>query len=355
MATAKKMVWVCQGTGAPTLANFNLNETTDALEYLFQAEEAVTITKLGVRISANTSPPTYKISLQGVDASGNPDGTIKGGGTPASKTFTPASTGFQWFTLDNSYTCTRGEYLSVIVKYDSGTIGVGTNFSAFTSTSIASFAMPPYVIQNDATVRTKQTTAPCFGYASSSVAYGCPVTAVISSSFSSGSSPPERGNKFNFPTTWFSTYKISGIAWSGTLTAGTTYDVVLYDSDGSTVLQNTVGVDTDFDPSGASTRNRYVWFDETTLSTLNAGSNYYITIKPSATSLSMYGFTVATNTDLEAWPLGANVISSTRSGGTFTDSDVSRYEINFIIDDITAPAGGGIVGQYVKSGNIGTY
>ncbi len=117
MADAKQMLL---GAPAPvrtalSFSNFSLNQNTDQLEFVFQAPEAITITKLGYRYGVRTGTcPTYIHSLQGVGTDGNPDGAVKGGGSPASKTFTPPADTtfnglFKYNTLDNAYTCARGE------------------------------------------------------------------------------------------------------------------------------------------------------------------------------------------------------------------------------------------------------
>src|SRR5438105_4685448 len=85
--------------------SFALDQTTDQIEYIFQAAEAITITRLGFRYGTRTgTPPTYQVSLQGVDGTGVPDGTVKGGGSPASATFTPPADAtwdatWRWVTL----------------------------------------------------------------------------------------------------------------------------------------------------------------------------------------------------------------------------------------------------------------
>src|SRR5262245_37730924 len=83
-----------QVTATLSLTNFDLNQSTDQLEFIFQAREGVQIRSLGIRLNTQTLSPNYKISLQGVNASGNPDGVIKGGGTPASAVFNPTSLGW---------------------------------------------------------------------------------------------------------------------------------------------------------------------------------------------------------------------------------------------------------------------
>lgn len=332
------------GGTTPSVGNFTLNQATDAWETIFQAVEDATITALGYRQGTLTgSAPVFKISLQGVDGSGNPDGTILGGGSPASKTFTPTSGNnntWTWQTLDNSIAVTRGQLLSIVIARDSGTID-GSNNCSFASTAALGVTVGmPYNIQNDNGVRTRQVTSPIFGYKSSTRVYGQPCQTAQAVGYNSGSTPDERANLLNIPTTWWSTYKIIGVAWYGVLAAATTVDIVLYDSDGSTVLQS-ITLDSDYTQS-VSNRRFEMLFDESTLSTLNAGTNYYLAVKPAATSHTLAGVTVSATADLDAYVAGASVCqaASRTDAGAWTTDNTTRWAINPIVADITAPSGG---------------
>lgn len=358
MASAKKLeLYFGPGTlqSAPSATNFVLNANNDQMEYIFPADEAATLTRLGFRYGVRAgTPPTFKISLQGVDTSGHPDGTIKGGGTPASKTFTPPADTtwngtWRWLTLDNAYVCTRGEMLSIVIAYDSGTID-GSNNSSFTQTVAMFQGGCIYSIQNDAGSRTKGDTA-CFGYGSAGTAYGRPTETIFATNFTSASTPDERGIKFTFPADWCDTFKVSGFHWWGADTAGGSITCNLYDTNGTSVLQ-TVAHDADHSSSVTGTRWRRIMFDEATLSTLSAGGAYRLTLAPDANAITLHGNQVDAADDMEAWPMGANVIGTSQTdGGGFSDDATMRYGIGLILDDITEPTGGS--GGFVIGGGCG--
>ncbi len=345
-----------QGT-APTVTNFTLNQTTDQLEVIFQAFEDATITRLGLRQGTVTgTAPSYKISLQGFDASGLPDGTIKGGGSPASTTFTPVAGGnntWAWKTLDNSFAVTRGSFYAWVIAYNSGTIDGSNNCSFGSFSSVGVSPGLPFPIQNDAGSRTKQAGTPIFGYGSTGVAYGTPGNAFSASNFNSGSTPDEKASLINIPTTWCSTYKIVGAAWYGSSAAGTAYDLKLYDTDGTTVLQS-INLDTDADEATGG-RRRMVFFDESSLSSLVAGSSYRLAIVPGGTNIALAAFSVGATADLDAYAGGASICQgSTRAdAGSWTNDNLTRYGINPILADITAPSSGGggaIIGSPIVRG-----
>jgi hypothetical protein len=331
---------------SPGFTTFTLDASTDAMEFIFQAPESIVITKLGFRYGARTgTPPTFKISLQGVDGSGNPDGTIKGGGSPASATFTPpASTAWdgtwQWVTLANSYTCARGELLALVIKFDSGTID-GSNNSSFTELVNAGSEAQgfPYAIQNNAGARTKRPLLPVYGYASSTTAYGNPCeTAIAKAVFGSTDNPDEVGMTFNLPAGWGDTYKVVGVRFLISPNAGSTLDVTIYDTDGSTVLQR-VAYDTDHGTT--STAQYEILFDEATLSTLNFGSTYRVSVAPAGT-ITLYGLQVDAAADWDAWPGGQDFAYSTRvDAGAWTQDATKRLLLELILADVTEPAGGG--------------
>lgn len=343
-----------QGAGFVT---FVLDAATDILEWIFQAPAAITITRLGFRYGLRTgTPPTYRISLQGVDADGLPNGVIKGATNNALKTFTPPAdttwnSTWQWQTLVESYTCTRGEWLAIVIDYSAGTID-GTNNSTFTSvfSSGAGRTGHPYAIQNNAGVRTRQVENPVYGYASATVTYGCPVEAMTFTGFSSGSTPNEYGLTFNLPAAWGATYQVVGIKWFGQ-TANSTGDsctISLYDADGDpgTVLQSIV-YDWDMNATpgsaGGNTRNNTIYFDEATLASLNFGTTYHVGIRADQVSVGMTVTVMNLDAaaDRAAWPGGENFNACTRAGGVWTEDTAARPLIALILADWTEPAGGG--------------
>lgn len=327
-------------------ANFALNQTTDQVEWIFMTEEAVTITKLGFRYGVRTgTPPTYSISLQGVGTTGNPDGTIKGGGSPASATFTPpASTAWnstwQWITLSNSYTATRGEALAIVIVYSSGTVSGSHNSSFTTSNDSGAYLLHPYDIQNNAGTRSRPNGMAWYGYASSSRAYGFPIQDIENTTIHAGTTPDEQALRFLLPATFGSTYKVRGARLTMKAdTAGSTFKVILYD--GTTVLQN-VTLDNDFQGSVGSIRSYEIFFDEATLSTLNFGSVYRLALQPvgAAGIYFICNLLMAANADLSALPGGIQWYQSTRTdAGAWTDDTVRRPQVELIIDDWTVAAG----------------
>jgi hypothetical protein len=361
--------------GSPaTFNNFTCDQSADAAEFIFQAppDGSITITQLGIRLATITgTTPTYRISLQGVDAAtGNPDGTIKGGGSPASKTFSPSSLGWSnntwhWLTLDNSYATSNGEYLAVVIDYSTGTVDVSNNAS-FTLTNSAIPLGFPYVIANNNGSRSKQSLQPIFGYKTASAAYGYPLDSAAATAVANNTgTADEYGIKFSLPAAWGNTYKIKGVRFHGAFnqTAGGTTDFILYSGSdttaanstgavGETTVQQQVSYDHDYRANLHGVHD--IYFDEATLATLYHGATYRLMVRPTTTTnVTIHRFQMAAASDWDAWCGRQNVTQSTRldAAGNFTDDTTWRPAISPILADITEPAGGG--GLLTHSGMVG--
>jgi hypothetical protein len=85
------------------------------------------------------------------------------------------------------------------------------------------------------------------------------------------------------------------------------------------------------------------YFDESTLSTLNFGSTYYLLFEPqTANNVTLRGLTVSgTAADWDAWPGGQNFAYGTWSANVFTPAATQRLFCDLILADWTEPTGGG--------------
>lgn len=367
MADAKKLrlatmpYWPTNSTG--NLGTFTLDATTDALEFVFNSQSDAAVTRLGVYVSARTgAQPTYQISLQGVDASGNPDGTIKGGGSPASATFTPSADGWLWVTLANSYTPARGDFLALVVKYSSGTIGGSNNtaFAARMQNLDGTTNRFPYHIENNAGSRSRSnaTSRGVFAYGGAATAFGFPANGSLASENMLGNAGESLALKHTLPADWGDTYKLAGIKICGGFAAGGANDVIFRLYSGTTVLQS-VTLDPDAQQSAASVGDALIYFDEATLSTLSFGSTYRVGVADDTVngSHTLRYLPLAASGDADAFPLGTDACLSYFDGSAWTDMPTRRSFVDLILADWTEPAGGssGPVGRVVGARSIGTY
>lgn len=327
---------------------FNLNASGIKYSIVFLAADALTISELcfGTFTGSGTQP-TYKISLQGVDSAGLPDGTVKGGGSPASTTFSGASNTLLWVTLDNTYAASRNELLALVVEHSSGTVD-GSNFSRFTPSYNFTGDRPstPYSLTNNGTSWAKNTsTGPgIWGYSDGTDKHGNP----FKTSTSSISSTVEAGARINLNSGYGDTYQISGCTFfRGSLPTSATLALSLYNSSLNLIQSGTVATDASANLSDARTTNMY--FDETTLVDLAFGSDFYLIASVSSSSSNIKTLLLADALSIEAIPLGNDFVLASRShtyppangGGAFTITSTTRPMMMPLIVDITEPTGGG--------------
>lgn len=323
-------------------ASFTLNQTTDQIENIFTSIATTIITRLGFRYTLRTgTPPTYRISLQSVDlATGFPTGTILGGGSPASATFTPpASTAWdntwQWITLDNPVAVTSGDLLAIVIGYASGAIDASNNGSfqnTFWTIISTNF---PYTIQNDNGVRSKILTAmPSFGYGSATRAYGFPMRSQYGGTFNLNSNPDEFAIRFFMSPGIATSYQVAGVRAVLTAAAGQDFRVQLYS--GTSVIQATIW---DGDVS-ATTAGRPMEINfPPPLVNLSSGVEYRLGFRPSgAANMTAQGIIVQDPADWDAWPNGQNFFLSTRvDDGAWTDVPTTRLASDLILSGLSIP------------------
>lgn len=181
------------------------------------------------------------------------------------------------------------------------------------------------------------------------------MTAVNQRGYSSDSSPDERALRFQYPCPTGQQYQISGITWGGdqTCAANKTMKIQLYN--GTTVLQD-VTLDCDQAKSITGNRTTRVFFDETSLSDLDCGTTYRLSIAPqeSSSGLSWSTYTVNSNADFDAWPLGKETYMSHRvNAGAWTDVTTERPSMSLIINKLNTVSGGGILRGPGTQGGFG--
>jgi hypothetical protein len=328
------------------LGTFPINQSTDQVEWIFKPGTTDPITQVAIPVSGRTGTTTTWIAtLQDVDGStGFPNGTIKGGGSPASVTFTNASLAngtVGWLTLANPYTpANPNEDLALVVGYSSGTApsgGVADLTLNVVNQSAARSGMP-YQINNDNGVRTKNNNLPIFGYRTASATYGFPIQAAYATTFVS---PNEVALRLQLPVGAGTSFTISKMRFIATMPAAAANSLIGRLYNGITVLQDTTAWDEEV-ISGTSARLFTAYFDESPLATLSHGSPYYLAVaQQTANAITMQGVTVNAAADMGGFNLGSNLYLATRAGTTWTEVPATRPYIEFFVEDWTAGVGGG--------------
>jgi hypothetical protein len=303
-----------------TVANTVLDANSEATAFVFQAPKTGTIDRVGFRTATVTTGDTVTVSLQAVDAStGNPTGTLFGTNTSGTQVIS-ASDDNVWFevTLTAGASVTRGDVLALVVALpSSGSTGnmqitraqtpfltqfpYGSNFTGGSWAKTTQGA-------GCGALRYSDTTWPytlgMFPIASGNGPFG------QSNSFSSSSTPDERGSKITMPFPC----KVTG-SWaraSGT-TAGD-FTMKLYDASNTLLASKTF--DGDYNPVAGGV----VWYLFDTEVTLAAGDVVRITKLPTTTTATTIQDMTYPTGLASASPLGATHVHTFRTdAGSWTD------------------------------------
>ena len=272
------------GSDAETTFNIdaaNPNELDDKCAGTFQAPEDITVTELGVYVNSVTgTPPTYIIQAETIAANGAPSGTLHTAN--ASGTFTPTAAGWNWVTLTSSFALSMGDEFAIVVEYSSGTQD-GTNFAQFTTGERTrhgfnmAFPLAWTTTDGGTTWSHVEDVYPNFGFRDASSTFGGVVTNAGNTNITNAT---ERGVRFNLNRAPFGRqFQIAGVfAQIRTFPTASEFYLSLYDSDGTTVLQQKV-FDTDlFRSLSTGTRNVELYFEDTNFSIadLDTETDYYI-------------------------------------------------------------------------------
>lgn len=321
-----------------------VDASNEGIAWCFLSETDQPITKLWFRYGARTgTPPTYRISLQSIDTSGNPDGTVLGGGSPASATFTPPADASwnglgQWVTLTNSYTPSLGQMLVIVIEYSSGTID-GSNNSSFTrgwNTGGSLAGGLPFVMVNSGGTWSKVNNGGVYAYATSSNRYGLPAVSAYTTTVSTTGHRSAAG--FTLPSGWGQTYALAGFSMAGRIGgSGATAKFGVWNESG-TMLAESITLDCDASGNLTGTQNTRAIF--TSVVNLNFGTKYYVGVENGGSVCSMHGAVLTEADDRLCFPLGANVVHATWNGSAWTDVTTIRPSFDLIFADITPPSGG---------------
>lgn len=316
-----------------------IDSNGDRVAGVFQAETTDAITHVGYRQGTTTgSPGVLRISLQGVDSSGNPDGTVKGGGSPASTTFTPAGGGdntWIWRALDNSYTpAALGELSSWVIDRSSGTFDGSNNVSILRSNNaMLGVSLFPYTL-SDTTGSWAKGTGSLFGYKTASARFGHYCQAVTMQSVTT--SGHRRALAFTFDGEGAASYKLIGCNAVVDFPASGNIKFGLWNSGGllaSATLGNSQVQNNTLD------RVAHIYFD--TYATLTPGTKYYIGCEADGNAFEVAQMEFAEAEDIGAWVSDYTKLAlATFDGSSWSETATSTAMVQPIIQAVTGKSAG---------------
>ena len=341
-----------------TVTNSTISASTHVIAWVRQAKNADAISAVHFLYGVRTgTPPTFSVSIETVNTSGNPSGTDAGGGSPTLVTFTPpASTAWnsliQTVTLTNSWTPTAGQLFAIVIRYSSGTIN-GSNCSSFAVTSSghdpSTRGFPYYATSTDGSAYTKAG-AGLIAWTAGGTVVGHVMQSIYSTATANTNGHRSAGY-FTLPASMGDTYDLCGVDIAGKVAAaGATCTLKLWDTSWNVLASISLDGDTASQP-GTYYSARQLFFDSPY--TASFGTKYYVGFEcDGSATVGVTGITCSSTGQVAAYPNGENMGIVTWNGSTTTESNLTLPCMNLLIDNITGGTGGGLLSAPGMTGGM---
>ena len=349
----------------------NWTSSTFEVATIFQMPRSgVTLTTFRIVISgqAGAPPPNYQLTLEGVNTSGEPNGTdlavaATGGNTNCS--FTPSGT--PTYTVDFEigddlgsggvdnahYAPDRGELLAIVLKYKSGgtTIDGSNNITINEHINVFDHFRPqiPYNVVGSSGSWAKGGGLPMMAVKGDDGRYygGMLVQSVGGQSFNA-TTRQKQCNHFKLPTGSFNDLEVIGVSISdryGT-SKSADWDVGIWDSSGDEVAVWSNNAKQSW--TNSSHYPRTYLFESS--ATLTAGTSYYVGYSRTATGSSGSldnVVEVGQAADFSSWPGGQDIYKANWNGSSWDAVTNERIaSMSLILGSATAPAAGVSADQF---------
>jgi hypothetical protein len=314
-----------------------MDAVAEKVAIVFQVLTAGTITKIHFRTSTVTTGDTIKASIQGVDASGNPDGSVAKSGTVAVADGDDSVWKVVDFGAGNGAAVAAGSWHSAVIEYNSrvsGNLSISSTQPILTQCNLyGDFHTAAW---------TKQTTyvyAILLEYSDGTFAPNLPAGfgTVTTVSVDASTTPDEAGNYFQLP------YKARAVGFW--IHADLDADVTLKLFSSDNTLLATQSIDTDA-RNITTVGLLYVAFNGDPANvTLEADTWYRVVVLPGASVVTVRSMDFPSAAVLGAHDLGTNCHRTERTdAGAWTQTTTARIAIGLLIDqmEVGTSTGGGL-------------
>jgi len=331
MPTDVKVLWGPGSLGVwsrLSASDHDLDDSDDSIGSVFIVEKDGIISKVGFCIRYfNGAPPDYKVSLETVDAAGNPSGTDYGGSAPGE--FTPAGAGWLWVSLGTPATAVAGDIIAAVVRPGAVPPTATDSIDVLVSYFGGNLVLPRQIYYS--TSWTHQEGIPGIAVQYSDDSVSClGITSCEGESFDSTDTPDEVGCKFTVPANMVC---FGARVAFNTVSSSAPYDVRLYNAADSLIASVSID-DEDKSIRGGSGAHDAFW-DEVTLI---ADATYRITICATSETLSVRPARLTfPDSNAKAWiPEGTRWSGTERTdGGAWTDEALEVGYMALWINSIT--------------------
>lgn len=337
MGTTVKCLWgpasLCNTSGVITDSDFDLDAAGEKIANIFVVPKDGTITHIGFYIAATAGTfPNYYVSLETLNATGDPSGTLYGGSAQTS--FVPTGgIEHRWITLSTPATANAGDIIAAVVGPGVTAPSAG-NEIAILNPSIGDNIGLPRKSEYTVAWSLAQGSAPIAVKYNDGTVEGLTVTSFLGELFDQADTPDEMGNKFTLPAQMICYGARVGF---NSLIADASYQICLYDNTDTLVASTTIG-DEDYH-KGLQMVD--VFWDNVTIP---ANTTYRLTIKSTHATATVRPFRLTfPDTASRNWmPEGSNWSGTERTdAGGWTDTALELHWMGLWVNDITFTTGGG--------------
>lgn len=324
---------------ATTITSQTIDANNDGAGMIFFAPKAGDIEAVGFNTTTRTSPPTFRIGLEGAVATRTPDGTYKASGN-AFVDASPSATGWAWYTLGTAATVTAGESLAATIRYQTGTIGASNLIAVALRGVSTTRGYNGYAVTLTAGTWAVDVNSPCFiavRYTDGTIV-GFPYSSLTNNTWNSGSSPRYRGILWTPQTT----VRVSGLAICHRPAAASDYEIQVYEGSSATPMtSSTITIDPDVTSSSIAGT---VLADADFPARLEfvGSTSYRIVVNPTTVTNNntFVAVTVPDSNSRNAWGCEHIRLTTASTPGTWTDTDLQFLPIIPIIAEVDIPSGG---------------
>lgn len=341
---------------------------------------ADTITDIGFHQGTTTGTPAggsysvaiFPLTTGGLINSGATFGNAPSGGVTIT-TFTPSNANdnkWVWVSLGaNTYSVTQAAEYGIAVWRNAATDASNKITANVGLQSWSVMGLPVAQVCAAGTWSKPATSIfSMMGLRSASAVYGYPFTGVTPfNANTTVGSTTEAGFTFTVPTNFCSTYKIRGVRGlyrSPGTSATNTFQANLYSSPTSSpaqIAKSTLIITDRFE----RTVGGVIWADMylTSSPVLTAGVKYCLAFSTTnANDFGSYTLNAASAGDFDAWSYQENISYASRTAssfanidagtatGNFSETTTSRPWAQLLLEDLTAPSGGGVILSRVFTG-----
>lgn len=351
---ATPQMWVphplAPNSNAPAYASgLTIDAAIEKVAFVFRAPKTGTLDKFEFRLNIVTQAPAngLKASFQDVSLTdGFPDGAVDQfrvvtSGLVTNAWIAPGLMTSDGTDLGSKRSVTMGDVLACVIEFQSFNASDSLGIATLSHDSLGGFSMFPYTAHN-----TGSWTKPgnnmgvmALKYNDGSYAYIggdiYPFNNLITTNFSTGSTPSERGLIFQFPVA----VKVAGAWIRLTSAASNTARLRLYDSDGTSQLESIL-IDSDA-WAGVGGKTAFYWFTQER--ELLASTSYRLALLPeTGTNFTIYEFSVSAAALMDGVEGGQNWYLTTRSGaGAWSPTTTQRPFMGLLVTAIDTGGSGG--------------